>query len=60
MLGVYGFINRGHLQRMYGMSAQQASKDLQVFMKSHPDLMWYNPIAKRYELVAPLQETNDV
>ena len=48
-LRVFGFINRGHLRRKFGVSEQQASTDLQRFQKRHPGEMTYNPSAKRYE-----------
>jgi hypothetical protein len=49
MLRVYGFINREHLEKMFGISTPQASIDLTRFMVEHPDLMVYNRSAKRYE-----------
>jgi len=49
MLRVYGFINRGHLERMFEVSTPQASADLQKFMRDRPGLMFYNPNTKRYE-----------
>lgn len=54
MLRVYGFINREHIVRMFKLSMQQASKDIQDFLKANPDVMWYNASSKRYELVSPL------
>jgi DeoR/GlpR family transcriptional regulator of sugar metabolism len=49
MLRVYGFINREHLMRKFGISQPQASKDLQTFRAAHPDDMAYNLTTKRYE-----------
>jgi len=49
MLEVYGFINREHLERKFDISTPQASKDLNDFMKSNPNTMFYNLNAKRYE-----------
>ena len=47
-LHVFGFINRQHLERKFGVSAQQASLDLRQFQKLHPDAMAYDLSAKRY------------
>lgn len=49
MLRVYGFINRIHIERMFGVSTPQASVDLQTFMKENPGSMAYNSTTKRYE-----------
>ena len=46
MLHVYGFINRGHLMRMFGVSVAQAANDMRDFQKSHPQAMEYNPKVK--------------
>lgn len=48
-LRVFGFINREHLQRKFGISQPQASIDLRDFQRQHPHAMRYNPSAKRYE-----------
>lgn len=48
-LRVFGFIQRQHLMRKFGISMPQASKDLQQFAKDHPGAMSYDPRAKRYE-----------
>ena len=48
MLRVYGFINREHIQRKFGLSTPQASKDLNDFKKTHPGAAEYNLSAKRY------------
>ena len=49
-LRVFGFINREHIMRKFGLSMPQASKDLNLFMKIHPDVgMSYNIKQKRYE-----------
>jgi len=47
-LRVFGFINREHLQRKFGISQPQASKDLTAFMRAHPKAMAYDLSAKRY------------
>lgn len=49
MLHVYGFINREHLMRKFGISKPQASKDLRAFERLSSGGMRYNPSAKRYE-----------
>lgn len=48
-LRVFGFINREHLERKFGISTPQASSDLQEFQDRHPDMMVYNKSSKRYE-----------
>ena len=49
MLDVYGFINREHIVRMFGVSVPQASADLKQFMRENPNAIVYNASAKRYE-----------
>lgn len=49
MLRVYGFINRAHIKRMFGVSEPQASADLGAFMKERPGVMTYNSTSKRFE-----------
>jgi hypothetical protein len=48
MLAIYGFINRGHLERKFGVSRPQASTDLQAFLKAHPDGVRYDTSRKAY------------
>ncbi len=48
MLEVYGFINRKHLQRKFGISQPQASKDLQRFQRDNPDALIYDVSKKCY------------
>jgi len=48
MLTIYGFINREHLQRKFGISVPQASKDLQAFARRYPDAMHYDLSRKAY------------
>lgn len=48
MLAVYGFINRGHLMRKFGISMPQASKDLQLFARRHPGTIQYDLTRKCY------------
>lgn len=50
-LEVFGFINRDHLVRKFGVSVPQASKDLQRFQRDNPGAMIYNLNTKRYERV---------
>ena len=47
-LRVFGFINRDHLVRKFGISTPQASKDLQTFQRANPDAMRYDLTEKRY------------
>lgn len=49
MLHIYGFINREHVMRKFGISRPQASKDLQAFQRHSAGGMRYNLSAKRYE-----------
>lgn len=52
MLNVYGFINREHLQRKFGISVPQASHDLQTFQRENGGAMRYDPSRKCY--ITPL------
>lgn len=54
MLTIYGFINRHHLQRKFGISQPQASKDLQAFMRRHPGIARYDLTGKCYVRVTRL------
>lgn len=47
-LRVFGFINRGHVERKFGISPAQASLDLQRFQKERPGAMTYDQSAKQY------------
>lgn len=47
-LRVFGFINREHIQRKFGLSTPQASKDLQLYQRLHPDETSYDLHLKRY------------
>lgn len=51
MLAIYGFINREHIMRKFGVSVPQASIDLRAFQDSNPNACRYNKTAKRYEAV---------
>jgi len=48
-LAIFGFINRDHLRRKFGISMPQAAKDLGTFARRHPKAMVYNSRTKRYE-----------
>lgn len=52
-LRIFGFINRQHLERKFGISTVQASNDLTAFGRAHPGVMDYNANAKRYETNRP-------
>lgn len=47
-LRVFGFINREHVERKFGVSTPQASADLAAFRRAHPTAMTYDGSAKRY------------
>lgn len=51
-LRVFGFINREHLMRKFGISQPQASSDLAAFQRANPGLMTYDLSAKRYTVKA--------
>jgi len=52
-LSSQGWINRSDLMDAFGISTQQASKDLQTFLRLNPRAMRYNLSAKRYEAAPP-------
>jgi len=41
-LRVYGFINRAHLARKFGISIPQAAIDLRAFKEAYPGMMQYD------------------
>ena len=47
-LEVFGFINREHLMRKFGISQPQASLYLAAFRRDNPAAMTYDVSAKRY------------
>jgi hypothetical protein len=47
-LRVFGFINREHVERKFGVSTPQASQDLACFRRAHPTAMVYDLSSKRY------------
>lgn len=49
---IFGFINRDHISRKFGVSTAQASLDLNLAIQTFPGLLTYNTSAKRYELAA--------
>lgn len=49
---IFGFIQREHIQKKFGVSVPQASADIGDCMEEHPGLMVYNKSAKRYERAA--------
>ena len=51
-LRVFGFINREHIERKFGISTP-ASIDLAAFQKANPEAISYNMSAKRYESRMP-------
>ncbi len=50
-LRVFGYINREHIERKFGLSTPQASLDLAVFQRAYPDKVVYNKNSKRYEAI---------
>lgn len=60
-LRVFGFINREHLERKFGISTPQASLDLNRFRRAHTNLIRYDLSTKRYvgalQLIADQEET---
>lgn len=48
MLRVYGFINRQHLSRKFGISTAQAAIDFRAFNEANPDAMKYDARKKIY------------
>jgi hypothetical protein len=55
-LSTFCFLNREHLERKFGNSTQQASIDLNAFMRDHPGVMRYNKAAKRYVTILTPEE----
>lgn len=50
-LAVFGYINRHHLERKFGISTPQASADLKLYVRLHADAVRYNTTTKRYEAI---------
>ncbi|MGE0408718.1 MAG: hypothetical protein AB7P23_05575 [Amphiplicatus sp.] len=51
-IAIFGFINREHLMKKFGISMPQASADLNRFQKSNPGALRYDKTAKRYVFAA--------
>lgn len=47
-LRVFGFINRAHIERKFGVSTPQASLDLRTFQKNNPGAVSYDQTARCY------------
>lgn len=45
---IYGYINRHHIQRKFGVSRPQAAADLSEAQRRFPGVLTYDPSAKRY------------
>lgn len=45
---VFGYINRQHIERKFGVSTPQASLDLREFQRLNPGKIAYDKSAKRY------------
>lgn len=49
-----GMVNRGRLREIFGISAAQASADLQAYLELNPGALVYNLSSKRYEAQADM------
>lgn len=47
-LRVFGFINREHIERKFGLSTPQASIDLRDFQQLYPDAVTYSLTQKKF------------
>ena len=45
---VFGFINREHIERKFGVSTPQASADLREYQQHNPGMITYDMSAKKY------------
>lgn len=45
---IFGFINREHIEKKFGISPAQVSLDLRAAQERWPDLLKYNRSAKQY------------
>lgn len=52
---IFGFINREHIEKKFGISAQQASYDLSQVQVRWPSLIQYNKSAKQYVTISEPQ-----
>ncbi len=58
-LRIFGFINREHLVKKFGLSIPQASHDLNLFQRMHPRAMTYDKSAKTYRRAALAAKEED-
>lgn len=56
MIHIYGFVNREHVMRKFGVSTPQASKDINRFLKNNVNTLTYNLHTKRYELTKAIAD----
>jgi hypothetical protein len=52
-LRVFGYINRQHIERKFGISTPQASADLARFQERFPNEIRYDASAKHYRRTDP-------
>lgn len=45
---IFGYINRAHIERKFGISTPQASHDLRAFQAANPGLISYDARARYY------------
>jgi len=45
---IFGYVNRGHIVKKFGITAAQASVDIREVQARWPDLMDYDTSGKRY------------
>ena len=45
---IFGFINREHIEKKFGVSVAQASMDIRAAQERWPHLFEYNKSAKQY------------
>lgn len=57
IVSIFGFINREHIEKKFGISTPQASIDLRLYQEEHPGAIEYNKTTKRYE-VPPISNVN--
>ena len=48
---IFGFINREHIIKKFGVSMPQASNDLSTFIRNNPETILYNTTTRRYEAI---------
>lgn len=51
-VAIFGYINRRHIEKKFGVSTPQAALDLKDVQARFPNLMVYNRKLKRYEVAA--------